>query len=109
MDASTAVAQLLAAIEKIPVVGPVIAAAVPLAMSVIVLCSVIATKLPAPKATTGAYYWVYTVINWGAFAFGHATSLSAPGNAGIVGGPTAIEAPRLSTASIPATGSIAKA
>jgi hypothetical protein len=100
MDPATAAA-IVAIVEKLPYVGPTMVVVLPFLMAVISICSVIATKLPAPTTTGGFYFWVYTLVNWGALAVGHATSLSAPASAGIVGGPNAITAPQISIASMP--------
>jgi hypothetical protein len=100
MDPAT-IAAIVAALDKIPFLAPVLVIAVPVITSIISICSLVATKLPAPTLSTGAYFWVYTIVNWGALSFGHAVSLSAPSSAGIVGGPTAIAAPQISIASVP--------
>jgi hypothetical protein len=97
----TGVTVLIAAAEKIPYLGPALVVLIPLGSFIIAVCSAIATKLPAPLTTTGVYYWIYTVVNWGALAFGHAVSLAAPASSGIVGGPSAITAPQVSVASVP--------
>jgi hypothetical protein len=84
-----------------PSLGIYLGAFVTILTAAISIGSVLATVIPAPSRTSGLRYWIYTMVNFCALARGHATSLSAPSSAGIVGGPGAIAAPQVSTASIP--------
>ncbi len=70
--------------------------------AVISICGIISIALPGPKSTTGAYYYAYQTVNWIALNMGHARNLSAPESKGIVGGPGAVSAPQIATASVPA-------
>lgn len=80
-----------------------------IATTVITAASLICAAFPAPTTTSGAWYWIYTVVNKLAVNWGHAKSLSAPESAGIVGGPGSISAPLVATSVVPlATASAAQ-
>jgi hypothetical protein len=84
-----------------PSLGIYLGAFATIVTAAISIGSILATVVPAPSRATGLHYWIYTVVNFCALARGHAASLSAPSSAGIVGGPGAIAAPRIATASTP--------
>ena len=91
---------LVSLISSIPYAGPVLVY-LPVVVSIGALISVV---VPAPPETAnGAYKAAYWVLQWCALNKGHAVNLSSPDSVGIVGGPGAITAPQVSTASKPAT------
>lgn len=73
---------------------------IPYATLAVSVCGLICLLLPAPKAVSGFYYVIYTIISKVALNFGRATNLTAPGNTGIVGGPTALSNPQIATGSV---------
>jgi hypothetical protein len=89
-----------------PSLGIYLGAFATIVTAAISIGSVLATVVPAPTRTTGLHYWIYTVVNFCALARGHATSLSAPSSAGIVGGPGAIVAPQIAVTTRPAPVSV---
>lgn len=74
----------------------------PYITAAITIAAVLAVVMPAPKTTSGLYYWLYQAVNTIAINFGHAKNLSAPESKGIVGGPTAISNPQIATTAMPA-------
>jgi hypothetical protein len=84
-----------------PAMVPYATAAFSIATTVITAASLICAVFPAPTTTSGAWYWIYTVVNKMAVNFGHAQSLSAPASTGIVGGATATTAPLIATSVVP--------
>lgn len=94
-------ASFLAQLAALPHLGWLAVYGPTIAFITVTVCSFVATKMAAPTQATGGYYWIYTLVNWGALSFGHAQSLSAPASNGLVGGPTAISAPRIATTSVP--------
>ena len=73
----------------------------PYVTAAISIAAVICMIMPAPKTTSGAYYWLYQTVNWIALNAGHARNLSAPESTGIVGGAGAISAPKIATTVVP--------
>lgn len=88
---------LIALIQSIPGIGPVI----PYLALACTIAAIICTMIPAPKTTSGAYYVLYQIINTLAANVGHAKSLSAPESTGIVGGAGAVSAPLIATGTVP--------
>lgn len=74
---------------------------VPWVTAAIAVCAVASAALPAPTTTSGGYFVAYTIINKIAMNFWHGANLSAPSSTGIVGGPGAVSAPQIATASVP--------
>lgn len=88
-------------LNSIPGVGPYI----PYVTLAIAIGAAVSMVLPAPSASAGAVYKaLYAVVQWCALNKGHGVNLSAPSSAGIVGGPGAIAAPMVATASVPKAG-----
>lgn len=90
---------LIQMLHGVPYIGPVLLY-VP---AVVTIGAILSVVVPAPTASSNAAYKVaYEVLQWCALNKGQASNLTAPANAGIVAGPTAISAPRVATTSQPA-------
>ena len=77
---------LIALIQGIPYIGP-FSVYLPV---VVLFAAALAVVVPAPSADAGALYKLaYGVLQWCALNKGHATNLTAPSSAGVVGGPQA--------------------
>lgn len=72
---------LIALAAQVPLIGhllPYIAALSALWAYTVAVCSLLATKLPAPSATTGRYAQFYALVNFIALNFGHARNAVVP-------------------------------
>lgn len=102
MDPSTTanpIAMLLALLPAAWV--PYATAAFSILTTVVTAAAIVTALCKPPTTTSGAWYWIYTVVNWLAQNWGHAKSLAAPESTGIVGGPGATTAPKIATATVP--------
>jgi len=90
---------LVQLLHGIPYAGPVLLY-IP---AIVTIGAILSVVVPAPGASSnGAYKVAYEVLQWCALNKGQASNLTAPANAGIVAGPTAISAPRVVVTSAPA-------
>lgn len=74
---------------------------IPYVTAAVTICAGICIAMPAPKTTSGLYYYVYQVVSTVAGNMGHAKNLSAPESTGLVGGAGAISAPLVATNAVP--------
>ncbi len=74
---------------------------VPYVTGLVAIAAFVGMFLPAPKTTSGIYYFLYQVVSTMALNMLHAKNLSAPESTGIVGGSGAISAPLIATAVVP--------
>ena len=81
---------LIQLLHGIPYAGPVIL----YLPAIVTVGAVLSVFVPAPVPTSNAAYkFAYEVLAWCALNKGNATNLTAPQNAGLVAGPTALSAP----------------
>ena len=89
---------LIQLLHGIPYAGPVLL----YLPAIVTVGAILSIVVPAPAPTANvAYKFFYEVLQWCALNKGQATNLTAPANAGVVAGPTAVSAPRMATASAP--------
>jgi hypothetical protein len=81
---------LIQLLHDVPVIGPFLL----YLPAVVTIGAVLSVVVPAPGPTSNsAYKAAYEVLQWCALNKGQATNLTAPVNAGLVAGPTALSAP----------------